>query len=550
MTAIDLTKLHDQLKDWAETAVSTFDAASVSIFGSLIYKNGDQFNDSSDLDLVVLMPDMDDAVSRHRWLEAFANHKDILERDLLRPLKRLADEPTVSVVAITTQELAYDVHKDGHREFFSANTFRNLVTGEETKGHPSAATKNADRFLAAALGFTQKIRNRHFSVSANGTTHLKAYHGSDPLPKQMMRAAAMAGRAAGTTTEPGAEHDLKEGLDVVSSHLYRVRGSHRAYSRIQDLLSVRRGARGAGGAFEPSDQLLLAEVIYDIALKLDASSSDGAPTDDGIPTIESKTIAEPSGLNASKPSDTTLSTKAIAERPKDGRTDLPLGSTAAFFAERFGSAFPGIRSTTWFDDPAEIGTRMLKLLEPPLIFSDSRPIWWFRGGNLHIENFVQIHDRIFLMDHDELAIRRIAAVPNQAYKRQFVYVEVSAMEPTGLYPERLAKSKEYIKESGYDYEEYGIFAGRHLLTRGEYDDGHKMINGDLVSTAGNSELRIRYVSPYNFIIAANGSPINNPEFDEYLEKSLNKALLGDAEDIVEQISSAVNKLPLRQHPYG
>ena len=80
------------------------------------------------------MPQLDDALARHRWLESFSEHKEALEIQLMRLLGRLAAEPSASIVAVTDTELAFDIHKDGHRQFFTANTFRNLSTDANTTG--------------------------------------------------------------------------------------------------------------------------------------------------------------------------------------------------------------------------------------------------------------------------------------------------------------------------------------------------------------------------------------------------------------------------------
>ena len=148
------------------------------------------------------------------------------------------------------------------------------------------------------------------------------------------------------------------------------------------------------------------------------------------------------------------------------------------------------------------------------------------------------------MNVDELQIVRIAAVPGTTYQRRFVYIRTAPMPPTGLYLEFEANSAERIARTGYDCEEYGLFGDR-LLTRGEYDDGATMIDGRLVETSNQAKLRVRYTSPYNFLIAGNGSPINNPQFDDELVEKLNKALIGNEKEALENILEKVSLLPLR-----
>lgn len=63
------------------------------------------------------------------------------------------------------------------------------------------------------------------------------------------------------------------------------------------------------------------------------------------------------------------------------------------------------------------------------------------------------------------------------------------------------------------------------ITRQEYDDGSAMVNGKPMRLHGRAELRLRYLTSYNFILAAKFSPFNCHEFDrtsgEYFKGMLN-----------------------------
>lgn len=236
--------------------------------------------------------------------------------------------------------------------------------------------------------------------------------------------------------------------------------------------------------------------------------------------------------------------------PAEPRSTLPsMGwrPDTDFFAERFAQAFPGLRRATWFDNPAEIAMRLDKLLEPPLEFAEGIPIWWLRGpANLHIQNYQRLDERLVLLNWEELRVRRIAACPSPSYRRVFVYLEADGMEPTGLYPIVEEVTQRMLREVGYDNEEYAIYNGHHLLRREEYDDGATVIDGKLVDTRGKMELRVRHLTPYNIVIAANGSPFNNSSFDPQMNTLMNDALKGDAEAkaVVAKLVEEMQRLPI------
>jgi hypothetical protein len=234
---------------------------------------------------------------------------------------------------------------------------------------------------------------------------------------------------------------------------------------------------------------------------------------------------------------------------------IPNRPTTAFFHEdRFTKAFPGVRGVRWFDDPREIIERLKVLLVPPLSFYDDTdngvsgwdPIWWWRGTSTNsIDSFEVLGKDKVLLDYQELLPCRLAAVNNGGYYQCFVYLEFSADKPTGL-RDRTPKDLERLRDTfGYASEEFGIFEG-HFVTREEYDDGAAVIDGKLVDLAGRVSLRVRYLTPYNFIIAPKESPINNSRFDSEFEALMNKLLEGD--NVFDELVRKVRQLP-RQEKY-
>jgi hypothetical protein len=96
---------------------------------------------------------------------------------------------------------------------------------------------------------------------------------------------------------------------------------------------------------------------------------------------------------------------------------------------------------------------------------------------------------------------------------------------TGLYDWPAEDLARCVHDLGYVSEEYGVYKGKHLVTRAEYDDNAARIDGKLVRFENDLELRVRYITPYNMIIAPHESPINNNEFDDELESWLNRLLV-------------------------
>ena len=242
----------------------------------------------------------------------------------------------------------------------------------------------------------------------------------------------------------------------------------------------------------------------------------------------------------------TKSAKKEIVTDKSQRQIVSASTSATFFDQRFGLAFPGLRETEWFSGKEAV-TRLSKLLETPLEFDNgnnglSTPIWWWRDGSLGINKYKNLGKNEVLIASKELKIKKIAAVYSQTYYRAFIYVETGPMNTIGIYNDHdKAWEKELIKYFGYAYEEYGLFKGKNKVSRPEYDDNAAVINGKIVELGKDVELRVRHITPYNFIIAPHSSPINNHLFDTELDNHLGLMLQGKA--TIEELIVKVNELP-------
>jgi hypothetical protein len=251
-------------------------------------------------------------------------------------------------------------------------------------------------------------------------------------------------------------------------------------------------------------------------------------------------------LHQVAPKDVDVVPTAILKSNPSALPRYTWNSTSDFFQERFSSAFPGIRKTSWFSGQEGL-ERVLTLLKPPLTFKtvdsgEVNPIWWFGRGNLQITNCKQVDVRTLVINVDEYKVSRVAAIYSSSYRRIWVYLETEALLPTGLYAHSQS-SLEIAKAKGETYaEEYGIYKGMHKVTRAEYDDGHAMVNGKIEHISGECELRVRHLTPYNLVICAHESPINNSEFDQTLEQLLDSVLRDPAS--FGALEENISRLPI------
>ena len=200
--------------------------------------------------------------------------------------------------------------------------------------------------------------------------------------------------------------------------------------------------------------------------------------------------------------------------------------STTFFDYRFRKAFPGVRGIKEFTDPKECVDRLEILLRSPLYNKNlQNPIWWFRGfSNLYILNFRRVSQSKFLMNYDEIEVKRLVVYSAQEYYKTFVYVEAYPEKTTGLYGD--IKSEDitrWVENYGEYHEEYAVYNGQNI-TRQEYDDGAAVIDGKVIDVEGQAELRRRYLTPYNFLICAVLNPVNESKYDRSMGRILNGIL--------------------------
>lgn len=234
----------------------------------------------------------------------------------------------------------------------------------------------------------------------------------------------------------------------------------------------------------------------------------------------------------------------------------PVDACRFFQTDRLSAAFPGVRGLKEFTNPSEIVERLDILLRAPLTFRESvtgrggvveirhTPMWWWRGlTNYQIEHYRRLTTTDILVNRtDELRVHRAFVFNPPAHWKAFVYLEFESMDPIGLYEHSQAALDAVRHERHPVSEEYATFAGT-LITRAEYDDGAAVLDGKVVDTCGQAELRCRYITPYNFIITSEQSPVNNSAFDRSLDAIMSGLLRGT--HAIDDLCQAIEELPRR-----
>lgn len=239
-----------------------------------------------------------------------------------------------------------------------------------------------------------------------------------------------------------------------------------------------------------------------------------------------------------------------SSKPK--ATDL----SVVAFARRAAEAFPGIRGVEWFEKKSDIRLLLSTFFQTPLQYANSDrgssdPFWWYRGGSAeHCKSFKLLNGRTVILNNERLNIKRIAVFRDSGrYNREYIYIETNAEKPVGIYTVNEEYRKESIESRGYLWEEYAEFYLAPFITvpikEEDYDDGHTLKFGRIWATRNRSALRVRYLSPYNILIAAKGSPYNSHEFDRESSEWMNGLLNGTRK--FEDFHNFLMSLP--KHPF-
>jgi len=160
---------------------------------------------------------------------------------------------------------------------------------------------------------------------------------------------------------------------------------------------------------------------------------------------------------------------------------------------------------------------------------------------MSVERYARLDDERCLIGDRQFLISRIAAYRDTSDPRQFLYIETRAEPPVGVYQYDEGQIEEAMQRYGYYYDEaYGLWNGR-IITAGDYEDRATVIDGKPVAVWG-AEFRIRFLTPYNMILATRHHVMNEGKQDDVFGSLLDGILKGEAS--LEDLCAVIHRLPL------
>lgn len=262
-----VAQLINVLKDWAKKQ-NTKHFSKFYLFGSLIYKGGNQFlRDISDIDLIVILQDsIKGSLNRAKVCQEIQKAKFDLEL-LLRPIlqRKNKSKPIVSLVLVTGDEVHWDIHKLKSPRFFRDNDFFNLLEESNTLYSVGIDNKESLSHIIQALEKAQYYRNKYLDINPNKS--LKEYNEQDIFPKDLARSAALV--HAFDKKNEKEKCDINLGNSYLISLLHQKAGKKdNEWSKLNSKVGERANRSIKRPGLNDFDLLLIHELLFDKAYKL------------------------------------------------------------------------------------------------------------------------------------------------------------------------------------------------------------------------------------------------------------------------------------------
>lgn len=269
--------VRDQIADWIQEYKLERFFSNFYVFGSLIHRDGRHFIaggvTASDVDLLIRFDDrISGAVDRWTALCTFREHVGNLEHRVASALNRPSAEPIFSILPLTSYEIRQCIHKGHDPKLLTDNIFFDVVENTQQEDGLSQIAdyqyhyENLEPFSVMKL--CQKYRNGFLAANNLGKFPLQNFDDDEPLPKELMRSAAILRFFDGDKENSARRTDLEEGAKYLQALIDGRADENANLKCVSEKLSGRTFHRGKSEPLTPQDMLLMHEELFDRAMQL------------------------------------------------------------------------------------------------------------------------------------------------------------------------------------------------------------------------------------------------------------------------------------------
>lgn len=169
-------------------------------------------------------------------------------------------------------------------------------------------------------------------------------------------------------------------------------------------------------------------------------------------------------------------------------------------------------------------------------------MWWNRGiSDNHLTlSELDTKNGTWILDRYEIKISKLIIFYNLSLYNDFVLILTESMPPFGIY--------EYPDSYIPNCEEAGFVDDKYYISRGEFDNGYALINGETIELyTTKNELRSREMSPNAFFIGTRWNNVINDDNRKYIEEFYQIMKVKNFQICKEDLKDFLNKNYFRKH---
>jgi len=271
-----LDSIVDTLSKWFEDNELEKYFHKILVFGSILNQEGRLFIPTgivnSDIDILLIFSDKCDSVlDRFSGCQKIRECKRHLEIEGARILGRTElNSPIFSTITITEYEIYHGIHKGFDPKIFTTNIFYNVLEKEQIDDGLTDYVDFAYHFenieAFSAIRLCQKIRSEYTKVNAVGNSTFRDFSSEEPLPKELMRTAALINFIDTDMENDQDRTNIILGTRFIEDSFKTKSKDNEIFRRLYEKIQTRSFNRPSDMTpLTPDDILLVCELLYDEA---------------------------------------------------------------------------------------------------------------------------------------------------------------------------------------------------------------------------------------------------------------------------------------------